>query len=188
LSTHLPTWTPIVAREPTESEFVTALTLPSSILLYFGHGSGAQYIRGKAIRRLDPGVKAVSLLWGCSSAKLEDCGEFECHGTVWNYLMAGCPAVTGTLWDVTDRDIDRFAGRTLEGWGLLPAGSVKVEDGRRTKRPERGGKEENGSGREGQLSLVEAVAAAREGACRFRYLTAASVVVYGIPVYVDRKE
>jgi separase len=188
LSTHLPTWAPILAREPTEPEFVKALTLPSSILLYFGHGSGAQYIRGKAIRRLDPGVKAVSLLWGCSSAKLEDCGEFECHGTVWNYLMAGCPAVTGTLWDVTDRDIDRFAGRTLEGWGLLPGGSVKVEDGRKTKGAVRGRKEVRESGREGQLSLVEAVAAAREGACRFRYLTAASVVVYGIPVYVDRKE
>lgn len=105
--------------------------------------------------------------------------------------MAGCPAVTGTLWDVTDRDIDRFAGRTLEGWGVLPQGSVKVEDSRKGK-----GKEtRSASGTreastrpdsDGKLSLVEAVACAREEACRFRYLTAAAVVVYGIPVYIDK--
>ena len=47
----------------------------------------------------------------------------------------------------------------------------------------------SGSGSEGagagggQTSLVEAVARARD-ACRFRYLTAASVCVYGIPVYL----
>ena len=34
-------------------------------------------------------------------------------------------------------------------------------------------------------SLAEAVARAK-GVCRFRYLNAASVVMYGIPVYIER--
>ncbi|KAJ9132198.1 Separin, partial [Coniochaeta hoffmannii] len=129
LQTHLPSFTSIISRKPSESEFASALT-SSPLLLYFGHGSGAQFIRGRTVRRLEPGCRAVSLLWGCSSASLRDCGEFEVHGTAWNYLMAGCPAVVGTLWDVTDRDIDRFAGRTMEGWGLLPGGAVVVDGGK----------------------------------------------------------
>lgn len=194
LQTHLSSWTSVVSRPPTEDEFSNALT-SSPILLYFGHGSGAQYIRGRSIRRLDPGCKAAALLWGCSSASLADCGEFEVHGTAWNYLMAGCPAVTGTLWDVTDRDIDRFAARTLEGWGLVPRGAIVVEDGKKKGKDVAGRrKDREASGEKAggtcdhaaaQLSLVEAVACARESACRFRYLTAAAVVVYGIPVYVD---
>lgn len=192
LSTHLSTWKSVSCRIPTEPEFESALTTPLSTLLYFGHGSGAQYIRGKTIRRMvdDPGCKAVSLLWGCSSARLVENGEFEVYGTVWNYLLGGCPAVTGTLWDVTDRDIDRMAGRTLENWGLLPQGSVRVEEKVQGKAGCTKGKKKEGEGeKEGRkLSLVEAVAKAREEACRFRYLTAAAVVVYGIPVYVGRKE
>ncbi|KAK4123665.1 hypothetical protein N657DRAFT_596310 [Parathielavia appendiculata] len=106
-------WKGITARPPTEDEFVTALT-DSGILLYFGHGSGAQYIRGRTVRRLEPGCRATVLLMGCSSAALADNGEFEPAGPVWNYMMAGCPAVVGTLWDVTDRDLDRFAGGVME--------------------------------------------------------------------------
>ena len=29
------------------------------------------------------------------------------------YLLGGCPAVVGTLWDVTDKDIDRRAAPSL---------------------------------------------------------------------------
>ncbi|OAQ95747.1 hypothetical protein LLEC1_04516 [Akanthomyces lecanii] len=99
-------WTSIVNRAPHEDEFEAALS-KSDVFLYFGHGSGAQYIRGKTIRKLDR-CKPASFLMGCSSAALTEAGEFECYGPVWNYMMAGCPAVVGTLWDVTDRDIDRL--------------------------------------------------------------------------------
>lgn len=168
-STHLPagsSWKKIIARPPTESEFETALST-SDILLYFGHGSGAQYIRGKTIRKLDR-CRATVLLMGCSSAKLNDAGEFEVYGPAWNYMMAGCPAVVGTLWDVTDRDIDRFAGRMLEEWGVVGRGGFGGRKGER-----------------GRASIVQAVARAR-GVCKFRHVNAASVVVYGIPVWVDR--
>ncbi|KAM0271665.1 hypothetical protein ACHAQH_009000 [Verticillium albo-atrum] len=167
------TWSSIVSRAPSEDEFEKALC-DSDVLLYFGHGSGAQYIRSKTIRRLDK-CRAAALLMGCSSASLTEAGEFEVHGPVWNYMMAGCPAVVGTLWDVTDRDIDRFAGRLFEEWGLMPRGSFPVDKW--------SAKRAGSAGDGGETSVVEAVVKARE-AVRFRYLTAGAVCVYGIPVYV----
>jgi len=197
LARHLPmnTWRQIVGRPPTESEFEGILS-GVDILLYFGHGSGAQYIRGRTIRRLDR-CRATVLLMGCSSAHLTEAGEFELYGPAWNYMMAGCPAVMGTLWDVTDRDIDRFAGRLFEDWGLAPVGTFEEKDrGKKRGSTNQYGKEgrrpgadlivrERGKDNAGKVSLVEAAARARD-ACRFRYVTAAAVVVYGIPVYVDK--
>ncbi|GKT87842.1 cell division-associated protein bimB (peptidase family C50) [Colletotrichum tofieldiae] len=202
-------WTGIVSRKPTEDEFEGALK-GSDIVLYFGHGSGAQYIRGKTIRRLEK-CKAAALLMGCSSASLQNAGEYECHGPVWNYMLAGCPAVVGTLWDVTDKDIDRYAGRLFEEWGLMDRGTFVDDGGKQGKAGKGKGKgkdlfasaaaEKKGKGGgkkttapvvegespKGGASLVEAVARARD-ACRFRYITAGAVCVYGIPVYVDKAE
>ena len=36
-----------------------------------------------------------------------------------SYLTAGAPAVVGMLWDVTDKDCDRFAVKAGELWGLV---------------------------------------------------------------------
>ncbi|KAI0887445.1 peptidase family C50-domain-containing protein [Annulohypoxylon maeteangense] len=180
LSTLPLTWNNIEMREPTEAEFEAALK-EKDLLLYFGHGSGAQYIRGRTIRKMEK-CRAVALLMGCSSASLAEVGRFESYGTVRNYMLSGSPAVVGTLWDVTDRDIDRFAGRVFEEWGLLPKGSF-AEDAKGKRNPARkriGVVESTG---DRPVSLTEAVGRARD-ACRFRYLTAAAVCVYGIPVYL----
>ncbi|KAH9884456.1 peptidase family C50-domain-containing protein [Xylariomycetidae sp. FL2044] len=205
LSRHLaPGWTGIQARAPSEAEFEAALT-GRDLLLYFGHGSGAQYIRNRTIRRLER-CRAAALLMGCSSAALAHNGDFDVSGPVWNYMLAGSPAVVGTLWDVTDRDIDRFAAAVFEDWGLLPRGTFGSSAGGGAREEEEKGKKKSaGIGGGGLLtsdgdsdgggaasavavknnSLVEAVTRSREGVCRFRYLTAAAVVVYGIPVYIE---
>ncbi|KJZ77047.1 hypothetical protein HIM_03368 [Hirsutella minnesotensis 3608] len=196
-SKKLDSWTGIVNRAPDEPEMERALT-GSDIMLYFGHGSGAQYIRGRTVRRLER-CRPATFLMGCSSAALTAVGEFECYGPVWNYMMAGCPAVVGTLWDVTDRDIDRFAGRAFEEWGLLPRGTFAgggarggrgrvdeaVGDDARDAEQGASGTEHKAPSPPRALSLAEAVGRARE-ACRFRYLNAAAVVVYGIPAYITR--
>lgn len=166
-----PQWTRMVGRTPTEDEFENILR-DKDVLLYFGHGSGAQYIRGRTVRKLER-CRATALLMGCSSAGLNYNGEFELHGPVWDYMLAGCPAVVGTLWDVTDKDIDRFAGQVFEEWGLVPRGTF--DDSKSSKRS---------CSTRATASLVEAVARARD-APRFRYLTAAAVCVYGIPVYLQ---
>lgn len=182
----LPSWNGITDRAPEETEFEQSLA-DTSIFVYFGHGSGAQYVRSKAIRKLSK-CRPVTFLMGCSSAALTDAGEFMCYGTVWNYMMAGCPAVVGTLWDVTDRDIDRFAGRAFEEWGLFERGTFKeTQKGRApiSRKVEEEDEEVEDDGGE-KKSLVEAVVRARK-ACWFRYLNAAAVVVYGIPAYLDRE-
>lgn len=181
----LSSWTRLVNKEPTERDFEEALSA-SDVFLYFGHGSGAQYIRGKTVRRLER-CRPATFLMGCSSAALNAAGEFECYGPVWNYMTAGCPAVVGTLWDVTDRDIDRFAGRAFEEWGLFPRGTFKDRKGKAKQGELEESSEMDSEAEAGAASLAEAVTRAR-AACRFKYLNAAAVVMYGIPVYIEKEE
>ena len=186
-SKELPSFTHIVGRAPSEEEFRSSLEGPD-ICLYFGHGSGAQYIRGRTVRRLDR--CAVTFLMGCSSSKLVECGAFEPYGVPWNYMHAGAPAVVGTLWDVTDKDIDRFAIQTFEHWGLLDAPQVETESKDTAAKSKRKGKisrlakeREPSPVEKGMMALDSAVAKAR-GACLLRYLNGAAPVVYGIPVHL----
>ncbi|PSS18621.1 hypothetical protein M430DRAFT_140007 [Amorphotheca resinae ATCC 22711] len=165
-------WHSIIQQEPTEEEMKSSLE-SKDLFLYFGHGSGAQYIRAREIRKLDK--CAVTMLMGCSSGALTEAGEFEPYGPPVNYMHAGCPALVATLWDVTDKDIDRFAMSTLDHWGLFESSSGKGK-GKGKKKAEAA---------EQKVSLVEAVAKGRE-ACNLRYLNAAAVCVYGIPVYFEK--
>ncbi|KAL4883011.1 Separin [Aspergillus karnatakaensis] len=150
-------WSGVVNRQPTEEEFEAGLQ-SKSLFLYFGHGSGAQYIRGRTVKRLDQ--CAVTFLMGCSSGTLTEAGEYEPYGTPMNYLQAGAPALVATLWDVTDKDIDRFAKSTFEHWGLI--------------------REECGEIGDDRVALDAAVSQSR-GACVLKYLNGAAPVVYGVP-------
>ena len=198
-----PSVTPnIIARDPTEAEFSSILST-RSLFLYFGHGSGGQYIRARTIKKLDQ--CAVALLMGCSSGKLKEEGKYEPHGMVYNYLHAGSPAVVGTLWDVTDKDIDRWGKECLTRWGLFEdAGRQTADDssregyGRGKSKSKTRGKSRareridvdandketecrKSGGNKGQVTLDQAVAWAREK-CFLKYLNGAAPVVYGIPV------
>ncbi|CAG8907249.1 unnamed protein product [Penicillium egyptiacum] len=156
-------WTAVIQREPTEDEFRDALE-KKDLFLYFGHGSGAQYIRGRTVKRLTQ--CAVTFLMGCSSGSLTEAGEYEPYGTPMNYLHAGSPALVATLWDVTDRDIDRFTTAAFDAWGL-----VEKKDRKDKSRRE-------------DVGLDTAIARSR-GACVLRYLNGAAPVVYGVPVFLE---
>ncbi|KAE8824687.1 hypothetical protein PTNB85_09451 [Pyrenophora teres f. teres] len=119
-------WNHIRNRAPSEKEFEDSLR-EKDLVLYFGHGCGAQYVKSKSVRRLYPGPQdtsgrkpgcATTLLFGCSSVHLTENGIFEPSGMLASYLTAGAPAVVGMLWDVTDKDCDRLAVRAGELWGL----------------------------------------------------------------------
>ncbi|KAJ5709586.1 Peptidase C50 separase [Penicillium malachiteum] len=153
----LKSWKGVTNREPTEDEFRDCLE-SKDLFLYFGHGSGAQYIRGRTIKRLSK--CSVTFLMGCSSGTLTEAGEYEPYGTPMNYLHAGSPALVATLWDVTDKDIDRFASSTFDTWGLFR--------GKKSK---------------GDVGLDTAIAGAR-GSCVLKYLNGAAPVVYGVPVFL----
>jgi separase len=180
----------IVDRAPTEIEFEACLR-DKDLCLYFGHGSGAQYIRGRTIKRLKQ--CAVTFLMGCSSSKMVECGKFESYGVPYNYLQGGSAAVVGTLWDVTDKDIDRFAMETFVNWGLLDRDVVKDDAKDRAKKMKRKGRTKNETADVGgkhvperpgrEVGLDEAVAQARH-VCVLRYLNGSAPVVYGVPVYL----
>ena len=173
----------ITDRIPTESEFESCLT-SNSLFLYFGHGSGAQYIRGRSIRRLKK--CAVTWLMGCSSAKMTECGQLESYGMPNYYMHAGSVAMVGTLWDVTDREIDRFALRGLCEWGLVGEveGMGKVWKKRKGAKGQEKGRVVKVEERRGKVSLDQAVSTARDE-CMLRYLSAGSVVVWGVPVVLE---
>lgn len=152
-------WKTIANRAPSEKEFEESLR-EKDVVLYFGHGSGAQYVKSKAVRRLYPGQQdeenrkagcATTLLFGCSSAHLTENGIFEPSGMLASYLTAGAPAVLGMLWDVTDKDCDRFAVKTGELWGLWP--KLAEDGGLAPKTPAKtAGKKAKGKGRAAQVA------------------------------------
>ncbi|KAK2806302.1 hypothetical protein FQN51_007343 [Onygenales sp. PD_10] len=176
-------WNGIANREPSEEEFKECLE-NKDLLLYFGHGSGAQYIRGRTIKRLDR--CAVTFLMGCSSGALTEAGEFEPYGTPMNYMHAGAPALVATLWDVTDKDIDRFAQCTFEQWGLMEKGPAVASQSCKSRATKAAKSHQSSAARQiekdGPVGLDTAVANSR-GACIFRYLNGAAPVVYGVPVF-----
>ena len=92
-----------------------------------------------------------------------------------NYLLAGCPTLVANLWDVTDKDLDRFSMAMFNLWGL--------EGNRSDPKLSPGHTDTGKAGRKLRLSLVEAVKEAREE-CRMKYLVGAASVVYGIPCYL----
>ncbi|KAL8708208.1 MAG: hypothetical protein Q9220_006878 [cf. Caloplaca sp. 1 TL-2023] len=176
-------WSGSVRSIPSEEQLQSYLH-ERDLFLYFGHGSGSQYIRRRTIRKLDK--CAVALLMGCSSGKLTEAGEFESYGTPMDYMQAGCPAMVATLWDVTDKDIDRFSETMLQKWGLFPsqppleASPVKKSARQRGKSKIR----QSPPPQIAKMSLDQAVAQGR-GSCIFRYLNGAAPVVYGIPVFLS---
>jgi len=125
-------WSSFVNRAPSEEDFKTTLE-KSAMTLYFGHGAGSQYIRPRTIKKLEKCSEVVWLM-GCSSGAVTEYGELEPQAVPLAYLSAGnkistseeenppvnskCLSVVATLWDVTDKDIDRFSLTVGEEWGL----------------------------------------------------------------------
>ncbi|XP_045409836.1 separin [Lemur catta] len=143
-------WRGVIGEVPTPEQVQAALT-EHDLYIYAGHGAGARFLDGQAILRLS--CRAVALLFGCSSAALAVHGNLEGAGIVLKYIMAGCPLFLGNLWDVTDRDIDRYTEALLQGW--LGAGPG--------------------------APLLYYVSQARQ-APRLKYLIGAAPVAYGLPV------
>ncbi|KAL6180528.1 hypothetical protein ACLB2K_047190 [Fragaria x ananassa] len=98
---------------PPAEELAVALK-SHDLFMYFGHGSGTQYIPRREIQKLER--CAATLLMGCSSGSLKLNGCYVLQGTPLSYLLAGSPVVVANLWDVTDTDIDRFAKSMLDSW------------------------------------------------------------------------
>ncbi|XP_058869042.1 separin-like [Acipenser ruthenus] len=146
----VPGWEGVSGSAPSQERIQEALST-RDLYIYAGHGAGARFLSPQVLMKM--GCHSVSLLFGCSSAALAVRGSLEGSGVVLHYLMAGCPLVLGNLWDVTDRDIDRFTKSLLQDW--LDAGPG--------------------------APVMEHVIRARE-APRLKHLIGAAPIVYGLPV------
>ncbi|KAM6980765.1 separin [Aplochiton taeniatus] len=146
-------WHGVCGAAPDSSQLQEALAA-KDLYIYVGHGAGARFLDGQRILKQE--MKAASLLFGCSSAALAVRGELEGAGIILHYLMAGCPLVLGNLWDVTDRDIDRFTKALLESWLSAGAGAA----------------------------LLDHMASSRQ-ATQLKHLIGAAPVVYGLPIHLQ---
>ncbi|GER26714.1 separase [Striga asiatica] len=102
-----------IGTVPTIEELSQALK-NHDLFIYFGHGSGTQYIPGHEIQKLDN--CAATLLLGCSSGSLYLKGSYLPQGAPISYILAGSPVIVANLWEVTDKDIDRFGKAMLNAW------------------------------------------------------------------------
>jgi hypothetical protein len=169
-------WNGVVGEIPPLDFLETSLGVNDGLLLYFGHGGGQQYCgQGKLESLTRQGQRALSsvILMGCGSGKLESVNtkhskatsklpiHYEPEGMALSYLLAGSPCVVGNLWDVTDRDIDRYSMHLLRS----------IYD--------------NSSGT-GKRSIAHCVADARQ-ACKMRYIVGCAPVCYGFPIFAHHE-
>lgn len=148
----------LVVNEKPEEETLLKMLQNSNLFVYIGHGGGEQYVRGKEIKKCT--TIAPSFLLGCSSAAMKYYGKLEPTGTIYTYLLGGCPMVLGNLWDVTDKDIDKFSEELFEKMGFC----CNADDSN-----------------DNRLSVSHAVSKSR-GVCHLRYLNGAAPVIYGLPI------
>ena len=151
-------WPGTSGEVPETSALLEMLSL-KDIFLYFGHGTCEQYISKAMVENLKS-CSAVFLM-GCSSAKLSNNYMNQGRGFLLSYLLAGSPLAIGNLWDVTDKDIDRFAKAVLE--------NCLQEEYADSDKPFTA------------LSIIKA----RE-ACKLHSLTGSAPVYYGLPAVLAR--
>ncbi|SMN17975.1 similar to Saccharomyces cerevisiae YGR098C ESP1 Separase [Maudiozyma saulgeensis] len=146
----------LINEKPSEPDLLRILS-SSNLFIYIGHGGGEQYARNKEIKRQHN--VAPSFLLGCSSAAMKYYGHLEPTGVIYSYLLGGCPLVVGNLWDVTDKDIDKFTMSVFEKIGLIKNVANSLESG---------------------ASINDAVEESRD-ICNLKYLNGIAPVVYGLP-------
>jgi separase len=148
-------WPGLVGTQP-DAEVIERAMLNKDLFVYCGHGSGLEYYNYESLVEDGKPCRSSLLLMGCSSGELNDDGDMDPNGVPYHCVAAGAGAVVANLWNVTDRDIDRFLMALLDGV----------------------------VGR-GPQHLGAAVSIARK-ACKLRYLTGAAPVTYGFPTVIGR--
>ncbi|XP_040366322.1 separase isoform X3 [Rosa chinensis] len=171
-----------VGCAPPAEELAVALK-SHDLFMYFGHGCGQQYIPRREIQRLEH--CAATLLMGCSSGSLKLNGCYVPQGTPLSYLLAGSPVIVANLWDVTDRDIDRFAKSMLDSW-LKARSSPCVSCAQCNKKVTKKKLATNLSC-EHRPKVGSFMSEARK-TCQLPFLIGAAPVCYGVPTGIWKKE
>ena len=163
-----------VAGAPPDAQRLLAALRSQDLFAYCGHGAGERYLGGEggeSLRASPLAVSTAAILMGCSSGRLKRVGPLEPRGMALSYLMAGCPLAIGCLWDVSDRDIDRFADFVFRVGGVYVNVPPKMVSDSKGKTSEEAC----------AMTLPLAVARGRESV-RMKFLIGAAPVCYGLPV------
>jgi hypothetical protein len=192
-------WEGVAGRLPSFEFMSEALTEENGLYLFCGHGGGENSFSRSQVEALMKGrdddirgCRSSVVLMGCSSGKLQSVNtpkenptgyytmHYEPEGIALSYLYAGAPCVVGNLWDVTDRDIDRYIFLFMSLTICILAHSHQnrvlffhrrycltlMEDFFLTH---------------AECSLAKCVAYARR-ACKLRFIVGSAPVCYGLPV------
>lgn len=95
-------------------------------------------------------------------------------------MLTGCPVAVGNLWDVTDRDIDRFAMSLLKRWLQQEEHSTDSKSG--SLQPKEN-EVQQGTAGSNEMCVSRTVSDSR-GVCRLPHLIGAAPVCYGVPTCI----
>ena len=154
-------WEGVIGKAPNPLELKEAFGSKEAYI-FFGHGAGTSYYRSIPDGLDACDVNCASLVIGCSSGRLFSEPQLDSHGTPFRFLMNGCPSYVGVLWDVTDKDIDKFSDQLLSY--LFSKWKPELNPSRE------------------MVANTRAVAMSRR-VCRLKYLIGAAPVVYGLPLF-----
>ena len=144
----------------------------SDLFVYCGHGAGEVMYESYKFRKFSSCPAA--LLWGCSSGRLRSRGIYDAAGPALNYLLGGAPFVVGTLWDVTDKDIDSLSMACMRSSLLLHNGDGD-EDGRSSSCKDKD--------KQALLSVITLSLMRSRDVCKMKHAVGSSPVVYGLPCH-----
>ena len=110
------TWKGIFGQKPSnEEQFYTDLK-KSEMLLYWGHGIGLDIYSPLRLSRNK--IKSGWLMFGCQSASNKYNGLLEMSNYFNYFFISGWPFFAGWLWDVIDKDIDKYTLSFMKTWFL----------------------------------------------------------------------
>ncbi len=159
-------WEGVIGQSPNSNNLRDAFE-SKDVYIFFGHGAGASYYRAIPEGLDGVSMKSTSLIIGCSSGKLFSEGKhLESYGTPYRFMMNGAPSYVGVLWDVTDKDIDKFSDQLLSCW------FSNWKTGLNVNREE--------------MPITKAVCLSRS-ICKLKHLIGAAPVVYGLPLFTRSK-
>ena len=200
-TSHPLNWSGDAGKAPKCEEILKRL-IGKQLFIYMGHGAGELYLSPRALQMmmlLDDENKApvdgsivshtdisnhsdicilANLLMGCSSGALSQTSEPYLEspsGTVLSYIMSGSSMTCGNLWDVTDKDIDRFSKSLLDKWLLIeqmakkPGNVTGMIHTKTSSDP---------------VCMGTAISACRR-TCKLPYLNGAAPVCYGLPTCIS---
>uniref|UniRef100_A0AC35UCY2 Separase n=1 Tax=Rhabditophanes sp. KR3021 TaxID=114890 RepID=A0AC35UCY2_9BILA len=151
-----------VSCEYPKPETILSIAENKDAFVYIGHGNGRKMYKQALKERK---FNAVAFLMGCSSVKMGlSRNSYFYSDFVDQYFTSKGPAVVGCAWLVTDREINKYFDYIFEN-------SFKLNTSIEGKPNEK----------KSLTSLLSLLVNARKHV-RLQYLTAASVIVYGIPL------